>query len=326
MTVKVSPSHALRLAPDAAGIADAAARLRAGQLVAFATETVYGLGGDATSPAAVARIYEAKGRPIFNPLIAHVTGLEAALREGVLNSDALALAAAFWPGPLTLVVPVRASGSVCELARAGLVTIALRVPDHASAQALLKAAGRPIAGPSANRSGHVSPVDADHVLADLSTRIDAVLDSGRTRGGIESTIVACLDGPPMLLRPGGITRRELLRVVPNLRDKESGGAVVAPGMLASHYAPRAALRLDAQSAEPRETLLDFGGHFARHGYAVAADLSSSGNIAEAAANLYAMLRAVDAQGASRIAIAPLPRSGLGEAIHDRLIRAAAPRG
>ena len=312
------------LPPDPEGVAVAARTLRDGGLVAFPTETVYGLGADATSPEAVARIYAAKGRPAFNPLIAHVTGLAAAHREGRFSDAADRLAAAFWPGPLTLVVPVLETTGVCELARAGLPTVALRAPAHPVAQALLAAAGRPVAGPSANRSGRVSPVTADHVLEDLDDRIDAVLDAGPTSVGLESTIVACLDGPPVLLRPGGVSRSEIESVVGPLAAPASG-KIDAPGMLASHYAPRARLRLDATELRAGEAGLDFGGRFASATGAEVLDLSRKGDLVEAASRLYFCLRALDATGAAAIAVAPVPAENIGEAIRDRLARAAAPR-
>lgn len=309
-----------RLAADGAGIAAAAGLLRAGRLVAFATETVYGLGAIADDAGAVARIYAAKGRPSFNPLIAHVPDVEAAQREGSFDRAARALADAFWPGPLTLVAPLAATASVCDLARAGLNTIALRVPAHPAARALLERAGRPVAAPSANRSGGVSPTTADHVLAELDGRIDAVLDSGPANVGVESTIVGCLGGEPVLLRPGGIATAEVSRVVGRLGKPETG-AVSAPGMLSSHYAPRAGLRLGAIALEEGEAGLDFGGRLGGG----ALDLSSAGDPTEAAANLYAYLRRLDAGGPRGIAVAPVPAHGLGEAINDRLRRAAAPR-
>ena len=312
------------LAPDPAGVAEAAKIICAGGLVAFPTETVYGLGADATSPDAVAKIYAAKGRPAFNPLIAHVTGIEAARREGHFSSDAERLAEAFWPGPLTLVLPLAEGGSVCELARAGLSSVALRAPAHPAAQAMLHAVGRPVAGPSANRSGRVSPVTAGHVLEDLADRINAVLDAGPTTVGLESTIVACLDGKPVLLRPGGVSREKIEAVVGALAAPRSG-KVEAPGMLASHYAPRARLRLDATELRAGEAGLDFGGRFRAAPGAQILDLSGSGDLVEAAARLYALLRELDAMGAATIAVAPIPSDNMGEAIRDRLARAAAPR-
>lgn len=307
-----------RLAPTPAGVAQGARLLRSGALVAFATETVYGLGADATDPAAVARVYAAKGRPAFNPLIAHVPDIAAARREAVFSPAAERLAEAFWPGPLTIVAPIAPHGAVCDLARAGLATVAVRAPDHPLALALLRAAGRPIAAPSANLSGRVSPTTAAHVLEDLGDRIAAVLEGGTTAVGVESTVVACLDGRCVLLRPGGLARTALEAVVGPL--EAPSGAVQAPGMLASHYAPRAGLRLEARAVRPGETGLDFAGVLG-----VARDLSPAGDVTEAAANLYAALRALDAAGARTIAVAPIPREGLGEAINDRLRRAAAPR-
>jgi L-threonylcarbamoyladenylate synthase len=311
---------------DAAAISEAARLLREGGLVAFPTETVYGLGADATNAAAIAKVYAAKGRPSFNPLIAHLAGAEAAMREGVFSAAAKKLAARFWPGPLTLVVPVAATSRICDLARAGLRTIGLRVPAHPAAHALLAEVARPIAAPSANRSGHVSPVSAEHVIADLGQNIDLVLDGGPCTVGIESTIVACIDDRARLLRPGGIAREAIEAVLGAplaVIDGRAAGGPIAPGMLASHYAPRAALRLDAASLEPGEAGLDFGGRFAPGKHVL--DLSAAGNTVEAAANLYSYLRRLDASGAHTIAVAPIPSEGLGEAIRDRLRRGAAPR-
>jgi L-threonylcarbamoyladenylate synthase len=315
---------------DAAGIVGAVLVLRRGGLVAFPTETVYGLGADATQGEAVARIYAAKGRPSFNPLIAHVPDLESARREGVFSDDAIALADAFWPGPLTLVVPLAPTCSVADLARAGLDSVALRVPDHRIAQALLRAFGRPVVAPSANRSGCVSPTEASHVKADLDGRVDLIVDDGPTRVGVESTIVACLADGPRLLRPGGIARADLERVLG--RPLPDGASVAAdpqapraPGMLASHYAPRAAVRLDAREVRADEAVLDFGAQLTGSGALAALDLSPSGDLVEAAANLFGYLRRLDATGATAIAVAPIPAEGLGEAIRDRLTRAAAPR-
>ena len=310
--------------PDAAGIAEAARLLAAGGLVAFPTETVYGLGVDATDPLAVARLFAAKARPSFNPLIAHVADVAAARRAGKLSPLAEKIAAVFWPGPLTLVVP--ASDLVCELARAGLATVALRVPRHPVAEKLLAAFGKPIAAPSANRSGHVSPTTAQHVLADLASFVDLVVDGGPAPLGLESTIVDMSGEGPRLLRSGGVPRGELERAL--------GAALLAatddmraPGMLASHYATRARLRLDAQQVRPGEALLAFGASWPAGAEAAAQvlDLSPRGDLVEAAANLFAHLRALDATGVSAIAVAPVPAHGLGEAINDRLKRAAAPR-
>ena len=302
-----------------AGLSEAARLLAAGGLVAFPTETVYGLGADATSGEAVARIYAAKGRPSFNPLIAHVTDLAAAEREGIFNAEARALAKAFWPGPLTLVVPVSPTCSVSTLARAGLDSIGLRVPAHPIALALLEAFGKPVAAPSANRSGRVSPTRADHVAGDLAGRIEAILDGGATEVGVESTIVACLPDGPRLLRPGGVTREAVEAVL-------GSGAVIAPGMLQSHYAPHCAVTLKATHGAPDAAILDFHGKLAGEPCVARLDLSERGDLMEAAARLFDALRVLDASGARRILVAPIPMSGLGEAINDRLARAAAPRG
>lgn len=321
----------LVLPSTADGIARAAALLSAGGLVALPTETVYGLGADATSSTAAARIYAAKGRPSFNPLIAHVPDLASAEREGVFDDTARKLAEAFWPGPLTLVVPIAPSCSVADLARAGLASIGLRVPSHPAAQALMRAFGRPIAAPSANRSGHVSPTSAAHVLADLDGRIDAVLDGGNAEAGLESTIIACVDGAAYLLRPGVITRAMASAVigqpVRDMAGADDADAPVSPGRLASHYAPRAAVRLDIDRVQPGEAVLTFanarpaGLETAR----IVRNLSESGNLVEAASNLYDFLRFLDDSGVPSIAIVKIPATGLGEAINDRLQRAAAPR-
>jgi L-threonylcarbamoyladenylate synthase len=313
------------IAADAAGIAKAAAIIRAGGIAAFPTETVYGLAGDATSDAAVARIYAAKARPSFNPLIAHVASLDAALEQGVFRTEALQLAKAFWPGPLTLVVPLASRATVCPAARAGLNSIALRVPVHPVALALISAVGRPLAAPSANRSGRMSPVTAAHVAADLKDAIDLILDGGQSPMGLESTVIACLEDCPRLLRPGAIERREIEAALDHAFAESAGPAALqSPGMLASHYAPRAKLRLEAKELESCEAGLDFGGIFG--GRENVRDLSASRNLAEAAANLFAFLHELDALGPAAIAVAPIPREGLGEAINDRLTRAAAPRG
>jgi L-threonylcarbamoyladenylate synthase len=292
--------------------------------VAFPTETVYGLGADATSGTAVAKIYAAKERPQFNPLIAHCPDLASAEQQGVFDESARKLAQAFWPGPLTLVVPARETCSVSDLARAGLASVALRVPAHPVAQALLREAGVPVAAPSANRSGRVSPTHALHVTGDLDGRVDLVIDGGATDVGVESTIVSCLDGKVAMLRPGGIAREDIERVIGRKLDAREDDAINAPGLLASHYAPHAKLRLDATSIEKDEAILDFAGRFADVQQA-SFDLSPTGDLKEAAANLFAFLRALDATGADVIAVAPIPNEGLGEAIRDRLTRAAAPR-
>ncbi len=316
------------LAPaDPASIVRGAEILREGGLVAFPTETVYGLGADATSAWAVARIYDAKGRPSFNPLIAHVAEIATAQREALLPEAAIRLAAAFWPGPLTIVAPAAPGGSVCELARAGLPSVALRIPDHPVALALISALGKPVAAPSANRSGHVSPVTAAHVAEDLSGRVEMILDGGRATAGLESTIVSFCDASPVLLRPGAIAREKIEKVLGAKLSAPARAEVMAPGMTASHYAPNARLRLEAHELQEGEAALDFGARLA----ALAApgrivlDLSPKGDLVEAAANLFAYLRQLDARGAARIAVAHIPERGLGEAINDRLRRAAAPR-
>lgn len=304
---------------------EAAARsLTAGGLVAFPTETVYGLGADAGNGEAVARLYVAKGRPSFNPLIAHVADIDAARRVGVFNPAAEKLAATFWPGPLTLVLAKQPNCGVADLALAGLDSVAVRVPAHPVARALLKTFGGPVVAPSANRSGHVSPTSAAHVLADLRGRIDLIVDAGPCTVGVESTIVSCVE-QPTLLRPGGIPRDAIERIlgstlaVPAVADD----APLAPGMLASHYAPKAAMRLDADAAQPGEALLAFGKTPSFSGTTF--NLSPRGDLIEAAANLFSHLRALDASGAKRIAVMKVPHDGLGEAINDRLKRAAAPR-
>lgn len=325
---------ATRVQPLAGAPEEAARVLAAGSLVAFPTETVYGLGADAGNGEAVARLYAAKERPAFNPLIAHVHDLAAARRLARFDAAAERLAAAFWPGPLTLVLPRAPGAPLSALATAGLDTVAVRVPDHPLARAILKTFGGPVVAPSANRSGRVSPTTAAHVLADLDGRIDLIVDGGATRVGIESTIVACLGGPPLLLRPGGVAREEIERVLGRpLATAPGGGAAgaetpLAPGMLASHYAPRARLRLAAQNVRPGEALLAFGPATLPGAEKAARtlNLSPTGDLVEAAAKLFAHLHALDAAGAATVAVMPVPAEGLGEAINDRLQRAAAPRG
>jgi len=313
---------------DAAAVADAARVLAAGGLAAFPTETVYGLGADATNGAAIARLYAAKGRPAFNPLIAHVADVAAAKRLARFDANAARLAKAFWPGPLTLVLPKAAGCTVADLATAGLDTIALRVPSHKVARDILAAFGKPVVAPSANRSGHVSPTRAEHVAADLGGRIELIVDGGPAPVGVESTIVACL-GEPVLLRPGGLPRAAIERALASaLADPppaHSGKGPIAPGMLASHYSPHTRLRLNAHRIAPGEALLAFGPAPAE-GAARAKcvlNLSARGDLVEAAANLFAHLRALDAAEADAIAAMPVPHEGLGEAINDRLARAAA---
>jgi L-threonylcarbamoyladenylate synthase len=311
---------------DRAAIAAAARVLGDGGLVAFPTETVYGLGADATNGAAVARLYAAKGRPRFNPLIAHVADAHAALALARFSDAAKLLAGVFWPGPLTLVLPKADGCPVSELATAGLDSIAVRVPDHPIARDLLKAFGRPVVAPSANRSGHVSPTLAEHVRADLEGRIELIVDGGPASVGIESTIVSFL-GVPTLLRPGGLPRDAIERVLGHAlaeAEPRPDEAPLAPGMLASHYAPKTPLRLDAVTVEADEALLAFGDEFPA-GASHVLNLSASGDLVEAAANLFSHLRALDAAGARGIAVMPVPNEDLGEAINDRLARAAAPR-
>lgn len=318
-----------RLAADTPGLARAAAILRRGGLVAFPTETVYGLGADATNAEAVAGIYAAKERPSFNPLISHLESFESAQVQGVFDEIARRLAEALWPGPLTLVVPVAPTCTISDLARAGLDSVGLRVPAHPLAHALLEQTGRPVAAPSANRSGRVSPTDADHVLGDLDGRIDAVLDGGASQVGVESTIVSCLGGVPRLLRPGGVPREAIEALIGRKLEggPEGGKSPLAPGMLASHYAPRARVRLNATSVQPGEAALLFGPEAPRGIETAQAslNLSKNGDLVEAAAHLFSHLRQLDASGAATIAVSPVPETGLGEAINDRLRRAAAER-
>jgi L-threonylcarbamoyladenylate synthase len=311
---------------DAKAISRAAGLLREGRLVAFPTETVYGLGADATSDEAVAGVFEAKARPQFNPLIVHVANVAAARRLGRFDPAALALADAFWPGPLTLVVPRAKDCPVSLLASAGLDTLALRVPAHPVAHALLVATGRPVVAPSANPSGRLSPTTAAHVAEGLETRVAMILDGGRCAIGIESTIVGVDGDTPVLLRAGAIERSAIEAVLGHklAAPRDGGDRPSAPGQLASHYAPRAALRLDATAINAGEALLAFGTDVPDHRGAML-NLSATGDLREAAANLFAHLRELDASGAATIAVMPVPHEGLGEAINDRLARAAAPR-
>ncbi|WP_137109763.1 L-threonylcarbamoyladenylate synthase [Rhodobacter sp. SY28-1] len=311
----------LLLSPDDAGIARAADLLRQGELVAFPTETVYGLGGDARSDRAVAGIFAAKGRPSFNPLIVHLPDLAAAEAIAQIGPQARDLAAAFWPGPLTLVLPLRADAGISPLVSAGLPTVAIRVPTHPLAQRLLRAFGGPVAAPSANPSGRVSPTRAEHVLDGLSGRIAAVLDGGPCAVGLESTIILA-DPDPILLRPGGLPVEALEAALG--ASLAIGGAADrpnAPGQLASHYAPEAGVRLNATHAQGDEVLVGFGP------VKGALTLSETGDLVEAAARLFQTLRDADrlAGPGGRIAFAPIPETGLGRAINDRLRRAAAPR-
>ncbi|NIZ12456.1 L-threonylcarbamoyladenylate synthase [Phaeobacter sp. HF9A] len=307
------------LTPSPEGLARAAALLRAGALVAFPTETVYGLGADARNGTAVAAIYASKGRPSFNPLIAHVADVSAAQALVEWNAWAETLAAAFWPGPLTLVLPLRAGHGVSPLVTAGLSTLAVRVPAKACARDLLAAFGGPVAAPSANPSGRISPTTAAHVEAGLGGRIAAILDDGPCGVGVESTILGLAGEAPMLLRPGGLAAEEIEAVLGQpLALRDAADPLSAPGQLLSHYAPRASVRLNAGSFAPGELSLGFGpGSYDLN-------LSETGDLAEAAANLFGHLHRLDAQG-QPIAVAPVPERGLGVAINDRLRRAAAPR-
>jgi len=315
-----------------AAVAAAARSLAEGGLVAFPTETVYGLGADAGNATAIARLYQAKGRPAFNPLIAHLSDLGAAQRIAHFDATALLLAKAFWPGPLTLVLPKTTDCAVADLATAGLDTIAVRLPAHPVAREILRAFGGPVVAPSANLSGHVSPTTAAHVQSDLSGRIDLIVDGGPVAVGVESTIVGCFE-ELRLLRPGGLPRGEIERVLgrallqaPQDANNDSGQPL-APGMLASHYAPRTAVRLNASSVEPGEALLAFGPATVPGVDAARSvmNLSARGDLNEAAANLFGYLRTLDTKGAHRIAVMPVPGHELGEAINDRLRRAATAR-
>lgn len=295
--------------------------IRAGRLVAFPTETVYGLGGDATNGMAVASIFEAKGRPRFNPLIVHVHDLGKARELGRFTTTAETLAEAFWPGPLTLVVRRSEGSPLSDLVSAGLDTVALRVPAHEGARAFLEAAQRPLAAPSANRSGRVSPTTAQHVAEELGDAVALILDGGPCAVGIESTIVDVSGNQPVLLRSGGVAAESLEEVVGRkVATVGAGARVVAPGMLESHYAPGLPVRLDAGGAKSGEALLGFG-----PAPGATLNLSEAGDLREAAANLFAMLRALDRPEYNGIAVMPIPEEGLGRAINDRLRRAAAPR-
>ena len=311
------------LAADEAGIARAASLLRAGALVAFGTETVYGLGADATNTSAVAAVFAAKGRPTFNPLICHYPSVDAAFADAAPNNLAFQLAKDFWPGPLTLVLPRRASSPVVPLTTAGLPTLAVRVPAHTVARRLLAAADRPIAAPSANRSGRVSPTTAAHVLVELDGSIAAVLECGPTSIGLESTVIDLSTPEPRVLRPGGLA----IEAIGPIADAPPNATPAAPGMLASHYAPRLPLRLDAPYATASEALLAFGPVTTPS--TLSFQLSESRDLTEAAARLFAGLRALDDEairlGLIAIAAMPIPDHGLGRAINDRLRRAAAPR-
>lgn len=312
------------VAADAAGCRAAGEALRAGELVAFPTETVYGLGGNARDGKAVAGIFAAKGRPSFNPLIVHVIDLAAAEALATFSDAARALAARFWPGPLTLVLPRRADAGVSELVSAGLPSIAIRVPGHAVARAVLAAAGVPVAAPSANPSGRVSPTTASHVRAGLDGRVAMIVDGGPCRVGVESTVLDLSGETPAILRPGGVTPEEVSAVlgvaVGFAPPPAAEGPLLSPGLMASHYAPAAPVRLEAGAVASGEALLGFGDVAG-----ATLNLSPAGDLGEAAANLFAMLRQLDEGGYRAIAVSPIPDRGLGLAINDRLRRAAAPR-
>ena len=312
-------SETERLAADGAGIDRAVALLHEGRCVAFPTETVYGLGADATNGAAVAGIYEAKGRPSFNPLIVHVGSMEAASMLVDLPETGMLLAEAFWPGPLTLVAPMRAEAGIADLVTAGLPTLAVRVPAHPLARSLIEESGLPLAAPSANVSGRVSPTTAAHVLDGLEGRIAAVLDGGACPVGLESTIVGFAQTGVTLLRPGGVPAEDIRAITGSLVE-DSSGTITAPGQLESHYAPASTLRLNVETSLVEEFHLGFGP------MACDLNLSPTGDLRAAAANLFAHLRISDSRAAGRpIAVAPIPDTGLGAAINDRLRRAAAPR-
>lgn len=305
--------------PDTdAGVARASELLRAGHLVALPTETVYGLAGDARNDRAVAAIYEAKGRPSFNPLIVHLPTVQAAHHYVVWNDMAEALANAFWPGPLTMVLPLKEGHGLSPLVTAGLDTVAIRLPAHTLARKLLTVSECPLAAPSANPSGKISPTTAEHVMAGLDGRIAAVLDGGACPVGVESTIIGVYDNVPRLLRPGGLSVEDAERIL-NQPLREAGKGITAPGQLTSHYAPGARVRLNATSREDGEMLLGFGP------MECDLNLSETGDVIEAATNLFPALHTLDALAPQGIAVAPIPYHGLGLAINDRLSRAAAPR-
>lgn len=307
-----------RLFADATGLGRAAQLLQSGALVAFPTETVYGLGADARQGEAVAAIYTAKGRPSFNPLIVHVKDTVAAQHYAQWPAKAQVLADAFWPGPLTLVVPLRDGHGLSPLVTAGLPSVGIRVPAHPVAQALLSRFGGPLAAPSANPSGRISPTSAQHVLSGLDGRIAAVIDGGTCAVGLESTIIGIMGDTAVLLRSGGIPTEAIEAILGHALHRPDDSTITAPGQLLSHYAPKSAVRLNAKSARPDEHMLGFG--------QIKGDLtlSVSGDLAEAAANLFGHLHRLDAMGGP-IAVAPIPMEGLGRAINDRLTRAAAPR-
>ena len=318
------PASPRIVAPTPEAIAEAGASLRAGGLVVFPTETVYGLGADATNDRAVAAIFRVKSRPRFNPVIAHLAEAEAATELAAFDDRARRLARAFWPGPLSLVLPRRADCPASLLLSAGLDSIAVRVPAHPVARDLLIAAGCPVGAPSANVAGEVSPTRAEHAASSLGTAVDMVLDAGPCRIGLESTVLELTGSTPVLLRPGGATREALEAEIGPVALSDAAGRPRGPGMLRSHYAPRLPVRLEATGVDADEALLAFGPG-APEGAAETLNLSPAGDLTEAAANLFAMLRALDRPGRAAIAVVPVPEHGLGLAINDRLRRAAAPR-
>ena len=312
-----SPTRILTAQPQ--DIRQAAALLQAGQLVAFPTETVYGLGADARQGEAVAALYAAKGRPSFNPLIAHVHSIEAAKRHVIWTETANKLAEAFWPGPLTLVLPLRDGHDISHLVTAGLQTLGVRIPAHPAARALLSTLDGPVAAPSANPSGRISPTTAAHVVAGLDGRIAAIVDDGPCGVGVESTIIGLSGETPILLRPGGLAQEDIEAVLGHtLQLRDASDPLTAPGQLLSHYAPRAKVRLNVTTPDPAELYLGFGT------MSCDLNLSDSADLVEAAANLFGHLHQLDAMD-KPIAVAPIPEHGLGAAINDRLRRAAAPR-
>lgn len=318
------PTGARMSASDAGGLAEAVAHLRAGRLVAFPTETVYGLGADALKDAAVAAVFAAKGRPRFNPLICHVPDLPAAERLVTFDGRARALAESFWPGPLTLVLPRRAESGVSLLAAAGLDTLAVRVPAHPVAQELLKAVGLPLVAPSANPSGKISPTTAAHAADGLGEKVALILDGGPCAVGVESTVVRPLPEGIAVLRPGGLPAEDLAGVAGPVIAPQAEGPIRSPGATASHYAPSIPLRMNAAEVRPGEALLAFGLNLPDGAEAVR-QLSASGDVTEAAAKLFAALHDLDRPGVTGIAVMPVPEEGLGVAINDRLRRAAAGR-
>lgn len=309
--------------PDDTGIAAAGKALAEGRLAAFPTETVYGLGADATNGEAVASIYAAKGRPSFNPLIVHVKSVEHAAEYVTFSDIARKLADRFWPGPLTLVLPRRGDCTLSLLVSAGLATAAIRCPDHPVAQAVIAASGKPIAAPSANPSGRISPTSAAHVYDGLQGKVDVIVDGGNTEIGVESTVLGFTADKAVLLRPGGLPRAAIEEITGPLLAPQAG-IITSPGQLSSHYAPNAKVRLNATSVSAEEALLAFG-PVPLAGATQTLNLSKRADLLEAASNLFAMLHTLDEAGATRIAVMPIPQEGLGEAINDRLKRAAAPR-